>query len=56
MTVVLNTTKQIAFDDLLGRLKRYGIKIVTGYEAEPFFYLCLAGTALRACPDDNGYC
>ena len=57
MTVVLKTTKQIPFDDLLsGRLKRHGIKIVTGYEAGPILYLCLAGTALRACPDDNGYC
>ena len=57
MTVVLKATKQIAFDDLLsGRLKRYSIKIVTGYEAGPFLYLCFAGTALRACPDDNGYC
>ena len=57
MTVVLKTTKQIPFDDLLsGKLKRDGIKIVTGYEAGPFVYLYLAGTALRACPDDNGYC
>ena len=39
MTVVLKTTKQITFDDLLtGRLEQhYGIKIVSGYEAEPFF-------------------
>ena len=56
MTVVLKITKQIAFDDLVERLKCDSIKIVTGTEAEPFFYLCLAGTALRAYPDDNGYC
>ena len=57
MTVVLKATKQIPFDDLLsGRLKRHGIKVVTGYEAGPVLYLCLAGTALRACSDDNGYC
>ena len=57
MTVVLKATKQITLDDLLsGRLKRYGINVVTGYEAGPFVYLYLAGTALRACPDDNGYC
>ena len=56
MTVVLKITKQIAFDDLVERLKCDSIKIVTGYEAGPFFYLCLAGTALRAYPDDNGYC
>lgn len=43
MTVVLKITKQIAFDDLVERLKCDSIKIVTGYEAEPFFYLCLAG-------------
>ena len=49
MTLVLNTTKQIALDDLLEGLERYGITIVTGYEAEPIVYLCLAGMVLRAC-------
>ena len=57
MTVVLKATKHIPIDDFLsGKLKRHGIKIVTGYEAGPILYLCLAGTALRACPDDKGYC
>lgn len=58
MTVVLNTTKQITFDDLLtGRLEQhYGITVVAGCEAEPVLYLCAAGAALRVCLDDNGYC
>ena len=56
MTLVLNTTKQIALDDLLEGLERYGITIVTGCEAEPIVYLCLAGMVLRACQDDNGFC
>jgi hypothetical protein len=58
MTVVLNTTKQITFDDLLtGRLEQhYGITVVAGCEAEPVLYLCAAAAALRVCLDDNGHC
>ena len=58
MSFVLNTTKQITFDDLrTGRLEQhYGITVVTGYEAGPVLYLCVAGAALRVCLDDNGHC
>jgi hypothetical protein len=57
MTLVLNTTKQIGFDDLItGRLERYGITIVMGCGSEPIVYLCSAGAALRACLDDKGFC
>ena len=57
MTVVLKTTKQITFDDLLtGRLERLRHQVVTGCEAGPVLYLCLAGDALRVCLDDNGHC
>ena len=58
MSSVLNTTKQITFDDLLtGRLEQhYGITVVSACEAEPVLYLCAAGDALRVRLDDNGYC
>jgi hypothetical protein len=57
MTLVLNTTKQLGFDDLIaGRLERYGITIVMGCQSEPIVYLCSAGAALRACLDDKGFC
>lgn len=57
MSLVFKSTTQITFDDLSPeRLDSYGITIVTGDEAAPVLYLCADGTAVRVCPDDNGYC
>lgn len=57
MTLVLNTTKQIPFEDLpTGRLEQcHGITVVTAYEAQPVLYLYAAGAVVRVWPDENGH-